>query len=64
MTTLNFNDTKTAFAHKSNNSLIRDYQIFRLINQSWLVKFGTNTASKLMNLGIKTPIAIGMRPTI
>lgn len=61
---LNFNNAQIAFAYKSNNSLIRDYQIFRLINQSWLVKFGTRTASSLMNAGIKAPIAFGMRPTI
>lgn len=61
---MNFNNTQVAFAYKSNSSLIRDYQIFRLINQSWLVSFGTKAASSLMNLGIKTPVAIGMRPTI
>lgn len=64
MTKLNFNDTQKAFAHKPNYELIRDYQIFRLINQSWLVSFGTSAASKLMSAGIKTPVAIGMRPTI
>lgn len=64
MTKLNFNDTQKAFAYKPNYELIRDYQIFRLINQSWLVSFGTNAASKLMAAGIKTPVAIGMRPTI
>ena len=63
-THLDFNDTQTAFAYKSNRELIRDYQIFRLINQSWLVKIGTRTASGLMNAGIKAPIAFGMRPTI
>ena len=61
---LNFNNTQIAFAYKSNRELVRDYQIYRLINQSWLVKFGTRTASGLMNAGIKAPIAFGMRPTI
>ncbi len=61
---LNFNNTEKAFAHKSNYELIRDYQVFRLINQSWLVSFGTKAASTLMNMGIKTPVALGMRPTI
>lgn len=64
MTNINFDNTQIAFAYKSNNSLIRDYQIFRLINQSWLVKLGTRTASSLMNAGIKAPIALGMRPTV
>lgn len=61
---MDFNDTQKAFVYKTNHELVRDYQIFRLINQSWLVKFGTNAASALMNAGIKTPVAIGMRPTI
>lgn len=64
MATLNFNNTQNAFAYKTNGELIRDYQIFRLINQGWLVKFGTEAASRLMNAGIKAPVAIGMRPTI
>lgn len=64
ISTLNFNNTQNAFAYKSNSELVRDYQIYRLINQSWLVKFGTSAASTLMNAGIKGPIALGMRPTI
>ncbi|MFN8267280.1 MAG: proline dehydrogenase family protein [Chitinophagales bacterium] len=64
MATLNFENTQIAFAYKNNKELIRDYQIFRLINQGWLVKLGTSMASKLINAGIKTPIAIGMRPTV
>ncbi len=63
-TKMNFNNTQNAFAYKSNRELLRDYNIYRLINQSWLVKYGTRVASGLMNIGIKTPIAIGMRPTI
>jgi len=61
---LNFDNTQKAFAHKPNYELIRDYQIFRLINQSWLVNFGTRAASRLMSFGIKTPVAIGMKPTV
>lgn len=64
MATLNFENTQTAFAYKNNKELIRDYQIFRIINQGWLVKWGTSMASGLINAGIKTPIAIGMRPTV
>jgi proline dehydrogenase len=64
MTTLNFDNTQNAFAYKPNYELIRDYQIFRLINQGWLVKFGTRAASKMMDAGFKIPVAIGMRPTI
>jgi len=61
---LNLNDTQIAFAYKSNHELVRDYQLFRLINQNWLVKWGTQTASKLIDMGLKTPVAWGMRPTI
>ncbi len=64
LSNLNFNNTQNAFAYKSNRELVRDYQIYRLINQSWLVRFGTRAASGLMNAGIKGPIALGMRPTI
>jgi proline dehydrogenase len=61
---VDFNNTQTAFAYKSNRELIRDYQIFRLINVGWLVDIGTKTASRMMDMGIKTPVAMGMRPTI
>lgn len=64
MTNLNFNNSQIAFAYKSNKELQRDYQIFRLINQNWLVKLGTNLAGKFMDIGIVTPIAIGMQPTV
>lgn len=64
MLALDFHNTQNAFAYKSNRALVRDYQIFRLINQEWLVKFGIATASSLMNMGIKSPIAFGMRPTV
>ncbi len=61
---MDFNNTQTAFAYKSNRELIRDYQIFRLINIGWLVEVGTKTASRMMDMGIKTPVALGMRPTV
>ncbi len=64
MTSLNFNNTENAFAYKPDYELIRDYQIFRLINQGWLVRLGTRVASRMMHLGIKSPVALGMRPTI
>lgn len=64
MDKINFDNTETAFAYKSNGELVRDYQIYRLISQSWLVSAGTKLASRLMNAGIRTPIAIGMRPTV
>jgi len=64
MAILNFNNTQNAFAYKTNGELIRDYQIFRLINQEWLVRLGTEAASRLMNAGAKAPVALGMRPTI
>ena len=60
----NFNNTQTAFASKTNYELVRDYEIYRLINQGWLVKFGTRTATRLLNAGISGPIVWGMRPTI
>lgn len=64
MASINFNDTQNAFSYKSNNALIRDYQIFRLINQSWLVKFGIETANRMMDMGIKAPVTLGMKPTV
>ena len=64
MDNLNFNNTQTAFAYKSNSELLRDYRIFQLINQSWLVKYGTQVAASLIQFGIKTPVAMGMKPTV
>lgn len=59
-----FNNTEIAFAYKTNPELARDYGIFRLINQGWLVSFGTRTAARLLELGIKAPVALGMKPTV
>lgn len=64
MSVLNFDNTQTAFAAKSNFELVRDYQVFRLINQQWLVNFGTRTATRMLNAGISGPIVLGMRPTV
>lgn len=64
MSNLNFSNTEIAFSYKSNRQLLRDYQIFRLINQEWLVNFSISAAASLIKMGIKSPIAIGMRPTI
>ncbi|MCC6515282.1 MAG: proline dehydrogenase family protein [Chitinophagales bacterium] len=64
MSKLDFNNTQQAFAYKSNSELIRDYQIFRLISLSWLVKFGTKAAASLIHAGVKTPVAMGMKPTV
>ncbi|MDB5226532.1 MAG: Proline dehydrogenase [Bacteroidota bacterium] len=61
---LNFNDTETAFAHKSNRELVHDFEIYRLINQGWLVRMGTRTASRMIKWGIKAPIVLGMRSTV
>ena len=63
-TSIHFENTKIAFAYKSDFELTRDYRIFQLINQNWLVKFGTSTAMQMMQYGIKTPVALGMRPTV
>jgi len=59
-----FNDTRTAFAWRSNLELIRTYQVFRLINLSWLVKFGTSMTTKLLDAGIRLPVVMAMRPTV
>jgi proline dehydrogenase len=64
MSEMNFNDTETAFASKTNYELVRDYQVYRLINQSWLVNFGTRTATRMLNAGFSGPIVLGMKPTI
>lgn len=41
---INFTDTQTAFAYKSNNELNKSYWLFRLINNSSLVKVSTTLA--------------------
>lgn len=64
MSNVNFNNTEKAFAYKSNAELLRDYQIFRLINQGWLVSWGTRLAAGMMDAGWKEPVALGLRPTV
>jgi proline dehydrogenase len=63
-TTLDLNNTQIAFAYKTNRELVYDYEIFRLINQAWLVKTGTRIASRLLRMGIKAPLSIAMKPTV
>ena len=64
MDSLNFNDTESSFAYKPDSELLHDYQIFRLISQRWLVEIGTRAAVHFLHWGIKTPLALGMRPTV
>lgn len=59
-----FDNTEYAFAYRSDFELKRAYYIFKLINNSWLVKTGTSLASKMMDIGLTLPVVIGMRPTI
>lgn len=57
-----FNNTKVAFASKSNNELLRAKVLFKSISNPTLVKVGTS----LVNLSIKIhfPIAWAVKPTI
>jgi proline dehydrogenase len=64
MSDLDFNNTQIAFAHKSNRELVHDFEIFRLINQQWLVNIGTRAAARFLKWGIKAPLALGMRSTV
>ena len=61
---IDFNDTRIAFASKSNFDLLRAYNLFWLINKNGLVKVGTNLTQRAMKWGLKTPIAFFAKPTV
>ena len=49
---VDFNDTKTAFAHKSNAALRKAGLLFRFINSPWLVNTGSSLVLWLHDKGL------------
>jgi proline dehydrogenase len=49
---LDFHDTATAFADKSNAELKQKYRLFKMMNSSWLVDFGTASTEFALSLGL------------
>lgn len=49
---LDFHDTATAFADKSNAELKQKYWLFKMMNSSWLVDFGTASTEFALSLGL------------
>jgi proline dehydrogenase len=58
-----FNNTRLAFAYKPDRELIRDFLMFWLMNNPKLVNTGVAAASKLLDIGLVQPVALGMKPT-
>ena len=59
---LNFQDTATAFADKSNGELKEKYRMFRLINSPFLTKIGTRLTELAFRLHV--PIKSLVKKTI
>lgn len=49
---LNFDNTKTAFSHLSNNQLKKSYYIFKILNNNFLSKFGKSITMTAFNIGL------------
>ncbi len=49
---LNFQDTKTAFADKSDGELREKHMLFRMMNSSFLVNVGTSLTNFALSLGL------------
>ena len=49
---LNFQDTKTAFADKSDAELAKKHWLFKLMNSPFLTSFGTKTTEFALKLGL------------
>src|SRR5438445_3156099 len=49
---LDFQDTETAFADKSNSQLKEKYRLFRLLNSPFLNAIGTRSAQFALSLGL------------
>lgn len=49
---LSFEDTAIAFKHANNADLQRSYWLFRIINNSWLVKIGLPLVNAAIKLGL------------
>ena len=61
-TILSFDDTKTAFAYKSNTELKAAYRLFSLMSNSWLVTMGTALTPWAIRSGL--PVKGVIRKTI
>ena len=48
MTQVDFSDTKTAFAHRSDRALREAHLLFSLMNAPWLVQVGSTLAELAM----------------
>lgn len=59
---IDFNDTETAFAYKSNFQLKRAYRLFKMMNNSTLVFFGSRLANLALQLHF--PVKSLIRNTI
>ncbi len=59
---IGFNNTKIAFAYKSNKELQRAYFLFKLVASPFMVKFGKVITSIM--LGLRFPISWAIKPTI
>lgn len=61
-TPIQFNDTKTAFADKSNLKLRRMQVLFGTMKYPWLVKSGTTLVEAGMHIGL--PLGLALKPTL
>lgn len=61
-TTISFDNTEIAFAHKSNNELKQAYWLFGLMGKPWLVKIGTRVTPWAIRIGL--PVKSLLRKTI
>ena len=59
---LNFQDTETAFADKSNSDLNEKYRLFKMMNSPFLVNFGTSVTNFAFSIGL--PISGLIKHTI
>src|SRR5215510_7130264 len=59
---LNFHDTAVAFADKSDAQLKQKYWLFKMMNSSFLVDFGTTSTEFALSLGL--PIQGILKQTI
>ncbi len=59
---IDFNNTEIAFAYKNNFQLKKAYRIFRLIDNNFLVKYGSKATNLALKLGF--PIKLIIKATI
>lgn len=59
---LNFRDTETAFADKTDSELLEKYRLFRLMNSPFLVSIGTSVTNFALSLGL--PVTALIKHTV